>query len=188
MKRTKNRSTLSMRAVVLTAIVSMTFVLLLGGCSSTQTTGEEVDDALITSKVKTKLAADPQVNPFEIDVDTLEGVVFLSGTVDTWDERMEAETLARETSGVLGVVNELDYGEPEPGAEQYFDDAEIVAKIEGRLALDTDVSPFDIDVDASDGVVTLRGTVKTVGNKREAEAIARNTGGVKSVRNQLSVE
>lgn len=169
----------------LAAITSMTILLALGGCSSTQTTGEELDDALITTKVKSKLAADPTVNPFEIDVDTLEQVVYLSGTVDTWDERMQAEHLARDTGGVVGVVNELNFGEHDVLEE--LNDTRIVSKVEAKLAIDPDINPFDLDVDSDLGVVTLRGQVRTGGQKREAEAIARNTVGVKRVRNEIEV-
>jgi len=67
-------------------------------------------DIEITAKVKTKLAADPEINPFRIDVDTLEGRVTLSGKVRTERQREEAEALARGTEGVLEVVNLLEVG------------------------------------------------------------------------------
>jgi hyperosmotically inducible periplasmic protein len=66
-----------------------------------------VEDATITAKVKAKLAADPEVRAYEIDVDTLEHVVTLSGRVETAEIRSEAEKLTRGTEGVLGVRNNL---------------------------------------------------------------------------------
>lgn len=68
-------------------------------------------DAEITTRIKTKLTADPQVNPFTIDVDTVNGRVTLSGTVRTDEQREEAEKLARDTEGVTEVVNLLQVGE-----------------------------------------------------------------------------
>lgn len=166
-------------------IVSMVFLLTLGGCSSFRSTGEQFDDAVITSKVKAKLTADPDVNPFEIDVDTVDRVVYLSGTVDTWDERMEAEKLARNTGGVTAVVNELNFGDHTVLEE--LNDARIASKVKIKLAADPDIRPFDIDVDSDLGVVTLRGMVRTSGQKREAEAIATNTIGVKKVLNRITI-
>jgi hyperosmotically inducible protein len=62
-------------------------------------------DAALTAKVKAMLVADPQVNPFDIDVDTTDGKVLLSGEVATAAQRAEAEKLARITEGVLEVRN-----------------------------------------------------------------------------------
>jgi hyperosmotically inducible protein len=77
-------------------------------CSSTRSVAEQVDDASITAAVKTKLAADPIINPFNIDVDTLNGVVTLSGMVAKSDAKNEAARLARDTDGVLRVVNNIE--------------------------------------------------------------------------------
>lgn len=66
-----------------------------------------LDDAGVTAKVKARLMADPEVNAFHIDVDTLEGRVTLSGKVENADQKAEAEKLARRTEGVREVVNQL---------------------------------------------------------------------------------
>ncbi|HXT21077.1 MAG TPA: BON domain-containing protein [Thermoanaerobaculia bacterium] len=76
-----------------------------------------LDDATLTAKVKAKLAADPEVTAYAIDVDTLEGVVTLSGRVESATESAEAEKLARGTEGVKSVVNRLTVGTaPVPGS------------------------------------------------------------------------
>ena len=66
-----------------------------------------MSDGWITTKIKSKITADPELNPFNIDVDTQDGVVTLSGTVASADRRAEAEKLARGTKGVVDVINEL---------------------------------------------------------------------------------
>jgi hyperosmotically inducible protein len=71
---------------------------------------ETGSDAWITTKIKTKITADPQLNPFGIDVDTLDGVVTLSGRVESEEDRLEAETLALDTEGVVSVDNRLEVG------------------------------------------------------------------------------
>jgi osmotically-inducible protein OsmY len=77
--------------------------------------GEELEpyarDAEITAKIKSKLTADPEVNPFTIDVDTVNGRVTLNGVVRTEGQREEAEKHARNTEGVVEVENLLEVGE-----------------------------------------------------------------------------
>jgi hyperosmotically inducible protein len=85
--------------------------LALGACSSTKTTGAQVDDAAITAKVKAKLAADGDINPFNIDVDTNEGVVTLQGRVSKEEARSKAEQHARDTEGVRRVINLVKVGD-----------------------------------------------------------------------------
>jgi osmotically-inducible protein OsmY len=70
-------------------------------------TGEVVTDAAITTAVKTKLLGDPDVKGLNIDVDTKNGVVTLSGKVNTAAERAEAVRLARNTKGVKRVTDKL---------------------------------------------------------------------------------
>lgn len=64
-----------------------------------------LDDAGVTTRVKARLVADPDVNAFHIDVDTVDGRVTLNGKVATEHQRQEAEELATRTEGVASVVN-----------------------------------------------------------------------------------
>ena len=90
---------------------TLAILLALGACSSTKTPGTQVDDAAITAAVKAKLAADGDINPFNIDVDTNEGVVTLQGRVEKEEARTKAEQLARETDGVRRVINLVKVGD-----------------------------------------------------------------------------
>ncbi len=90
---------------------ALALALVLGACSTTQTAGTQVDDAVITAAVKAKLAADGDINPFNIDVDTNEGVVTLQGRVEKAEARSKAEDLARETDGVRRVINLVKVGD-----------------------------------------------------------------------------
>jgi hyperosmotically inducible periplasmic protein len=102
-KHTWNRVSLLVLALV--AVAS------LAACSSTTTSGTQVDDAAITAAVKAKLATDGDINPFNIDVDTNEGVVTLQGRVEKAEARTEAERLARTTDGVRRVINLIKVGD-----------------------------------------------------------------------------
>jgi hyperosmotically inducible protein len=80
--------------------------LLVVGCASSpreRSTGEVIDDATITTKVKSSLLADPQVSGLDINVDTSRGVVSLTGIVNTERERQRAIELARGVNGVRRV-------------------------------------------------------------------------------------
>ncbi|HEX2223718.1 MAG TPA: BON domain-containing protein [Thermoanaerobaculia bacterium] len=68
---------------------------------------EILDDASITTKVKARLAADPEVAAVHIDVDTIDGRVTLNGKVASEEQRQEAYKLAVRTEGVKEVVNLL---------------------------------------------------------------------------------
>jgi len=72
--------------------------------------GAAVTDAGITAAVKTRLLADPDVAGLRIDVDTRDKVVTLTGTVATAAQKTEAGTIARDTTGVASVVNNLRVG------------------------------------------------------------------------------
>ena len=91
--------------------LALVVVASLAACSSTQTAGTQVDDAAITAAVKAKLAADGDINPFNIDVDTNEGEVTLQGRVEDAAARSKAEQLARETDGVRRVINLIKVGD-----------------------------------------------------------------------------
>lgn len=69
-----------------------------------------VADAGITAAVKTRLLADPDVAGLRIDVDTKDKVVTLTGNVKTAAQVREAEQIARDTSGVERVINNLKVG------------------------------------------------------------------------------
>ncbi|MFP5466317.1 MAG: BON domain-containing protein [Gammaproteobacteria bacterium] len=72
-----------------------------------QSVGAYIDDATITTRVKTRLAEDRTVSAMAIKVESLNGVVQLAGFAKTPDERMLAEQLARGTPGVQDVRNDI---------------------------------------------------------------------------------
>ena len=73
-----------------------------------QSTRGAINDGLITSKVRAALAADPVTADYEINVESFEGVVELTGFADTATVRAEALLLAQHVEGVLRVQDSLD--------------------------------------------------------------------------------
>lgn len=177
------RVNVSHRLAILGAIALL--ALFAAACSSTRPASEQIDDAAITATIKGKFAADPDINPFNIDVDTMEGRVRLSGQVDDDFTREEAERLAEATKGVLSVDNDVTVGDKT--AKQSMTDAEILAKVKSKLAADPEINPFNLDVDVEEGVVTLTGRVAKRQAKEEAGRLAQDTEGVRDVRNQVKV-
>jgi hyperosmotically inducible protein len=82
---------------------------LAAGCQALtgRTAGETVDDATITTSVKTKLAGDKAASLTRVDVDTTRGVVSLNGVVESAEQRARVEELTRQVNGVKGVNNNL---------------------------------------------------------------------------------
>ena len=79
-------------------------------CASTskqEGAGEYVDDSVITTKVKSQLAADDFLKSFEISVETYKGIVQLSGFVDSQQAVDKAGEIARSVQGVKSVENDL---------------------------------------------------------------------------------
>lgn len=160
-------------------------------------------DAGVTTSVKTKFTTDDMVKAHQIDVDTREGVVTLTGSVDSEAARNRAVELARATEGVKDVVDNLRVEPgtaPTAGTEPYqtkpfpgrpatgIGDASITATVKTKLLADTDVAGLRIDVDTSDGVVTLTGEVNTAMEKEEAMRLAREVNGVKRVIDKLTLK
>jgi hyperosmotically inducible protein len=89
-------------------VIAAIFVAVMAGCAGAGTkTGEFVDDAAITSKVKTAFATDKTVSAMQVNVDTNKGNVRLSGFVDSEAEKRRAEEIARSVAGVRSVTNAL---------------------------------------------------------------------------------
>ena len=72
-----------------------------------QTMGETIDDSYITGAVKTQLASDKVVSLTRVEVETNNGVVYLTGQVETAEQRSRIGSLASQVKGVKKVVNNL---------------------------------------------------------------------------------
>jgi len=92
-----------------TLVVMVAVLAVLSGCRSMtgKSAGTNIDDASITTAVKSKLVADKVSNLTRVNVDTNNGTVYLNGTVESAEQRARAEQIAREAKGVRNVVNNL---------------------------------------------------------------------------------
>lgn len=95
---------------VLRLFFAAVFAVAIVGCAPTEkrkSTGEVIDDAAITAKVKTALIKDPELSAAEINVDTYKGQVQLSGFVSDSEDVGNAGRVARGIQGVKSVKNDL---------------------------------------------------------------------------------
>lgn len=168
--------------------------VLLVGCSQS--------DSGITSSVKSKLIADDVVKARDINADTRDRVVTLTGTVQSPTEESRAIEIARNTKGVADVVDKMSVNSAEPGAApttgrldtapstsvgSAVGDATITSDVKARLLSDADVNGQKIGVDTHDGVVTLSGTVATLEQKSKAVELAGKAENVLRVEDNLLV-
>ena len=92
------------RIAALLAAILLTLPLL-AACG--KTVGETIDDATITTRVKTAFINDPAIGGLRIDVDTFKGVVTLSGRVKSKAEEVKAMEIAKTITGVVDVRSTL---------------------------------------------------------------------------------
>jgi hyperosmotically inducible periplasmic protein len=173
--------------------------------------GQTVEDATITAAVKTKLLADERTEGFDINVDTVKGVVTLRGGADNAAAKKAAQELAGQVDGVVLIKNELIVAAEDSEAREEAntatasgelreavdsdgkadaavadvgestDDAWITSKVKTQLLADTEVKGTQIDVDTEANVVILTGTAANQDAKDAAIRIAAGTKGVKHV-------
>jgi osmotically-inducible protein OsmY len=136
-----------------------------------------VTDQELELRVGEELSWDPRVDSDAITVSVYDGIVTLAGTVGSLRQKREAKKAAERVHGVILVNNELDVSLP---AEHRRGDDDVRDRVRQALALDAQV-PATVDVQVSDGFVTLVGTARWQHEREEAEFVAGNVLGVTGV-------
>jgi osmotically-inducible protein OsmY len=175
--------------------------------------GDELSDAWITTKIQSKFVADHEINAREIKVSSRDGVVTLRGLIQNEPMRSLAVAVAKNTTGVKQVLDQLSVtvaapvalhadanssapvaiatsgsvagGGPRPAGSP--DDGRITSSIQAKYYLDDKLKGRRIHVDTTNGVVTLRGDVGSESERGEALLLARTSEGVKRVEDNLIV-
>lgn len=177
-----------------------------GPTPKAQMTNSELEE-----RIKAKFKTDAQLDAANLSVDASvdRNEITLSGTVGSESLRTKAIELAKSAHAGLIVTTKIDVKPGEISRTAYtierareergiakgrgetigdsLDDAWIHTKIVAQLIGNSATPERKINVDVTNNVVTLRGTVETAEQKTEAEQIAKNTESVKSVNNQLKV-
>ena len=158
-----------------------------------------VKDGWITMKIHSQFVPEDALEGSNIDVDTVNGVATLTGTVATEAGRARALAIAKATDGVKSVTDKLKIGPAEKVIDpkltretgrttgRLITDGWAKSTIYAKFIPEKTLEDSNIDVDILNGVVTLNGTVKSAAGRARAVEIAKETAGVKSVKDALKI-
>lgn len=152
------------------------------------TVGTEIDDSVVTTRVKSALLEDADIKSFDIKVETRKGEVLLSGFVDNQTQSDRAVTLARAVEGAKTIDNKLVLKTGSATVGNKIDDSVITTKVKTALIADTSIKSLDIMVATRMGEVQLSGFVNNQGQIDRAMQVARGIEGVTSVGNDMSIK
>lgn len=155
-----------------------------GASAAARTTAS---DLWITSAAKVRLMA-TDVPAFDVNVDTRDGAVTLFGTVRSEADKRTAEAEVKKVDGVKSVRNELQVVPASREDAVQRKDEEIRESVSQQLGDRSELADADIDVEVSNGVVRLTGSVASQEDRLAALTTARRGPGVRSVVGDLRVE
>ncbi|MES2206535.1 MAG: BON domain-containing protein [Pseudomonadota bacterium] len=201
---------------ILKYTVAMSIILGLAGCdkqpASTETVGEKIDrttetvnkdvndaskkteavldDTAITAKVKAAILAEPNLKSLQINVETANHDVTLSGSVDSQEQFTRAQELTSSLAGVKGVSNNLvvkSTNTATNNAGETVSDTSITTKVKAALLAEPNLKSRNIKVETNNGTVTLSGDLETQEQVDKAQEITKPVAGVKDVKNNITV-
>jgi len=170
--------------------------------------GDKLADGWLTAKIQAQFFADDDVKSRYINVAARDGVVTLKGFVASDDARRQVLEIARNTDGVKTIDDrQLLVGRP---AQDSFDpvvapapadavattgvaaarpdDATVASLVQAKFFLDPTIKTRHIEVQATSGVVTLRGQIASETERGQALLLARSAPGVQRVEDYLTVD
>jgi len=142
-------------------------------------------DEAIQADILEELKWDTRVQPNEIGVAVKDGIVTLTGWVDSYLKKMAAEEAAHRIRGVKAIVNDIEVRLP-GSAERT--DADLAKAVLNALKWQAAIPAGTLDVTVSQGWVTLKGEVEFGFQKRLAERAVQRLSGVKGVTNLITVK
>jgi len=150
-------------------------------------------DLAIESRLITAYSLNEHLNPFDIQVDSENGIVTIDGAVPSEVQHDLALQIARDLGAVREVKDQLkvDSSQSTTLENDLFrtvEDANVTTRVQLQLLWNSQTGGLDIDVETNDGMVTLKGTASSAAERRAAERIALNTQGVREVENQIEIE
>ena len=152
------------------------------------TVGTEIDDTVVTAKVKSALLADPGIKGFDIKVETRKGMVQLSGFVDNQTQIDRVLSAARAVDGAKGVENGMTIKDGKATVGNKVDDSIVTTRVKTVLLADPNFKSFDVAVVTNKGDVQLSGFVNNQMQMDRAVELARAVDGVQRVTNEMSIK
>ena len=151
----------------------------------TEGLGERVADLEIKTLVNEALSQNSELSGKHITAEVKNRTVTLSGTVDTADQKNQAEHIAWQVTGVQGVTDNLSATSAQANPESA--DSKLAHRVEFELYSTKAISLKAVQIRADDGTVTLSGNVTSRAEKLLAEKTAQSVEGVRKVVDSLAV-
>ncbi len=147
------------------------------------TENKDSSDKEIKSRIEYTLLLSPYIEHDTMDIDVSKGHVTLNGSVDAFWKKREIKVIAANTKGVVDVIDEIDIV---PSRE--YTDKEITRELKKTIDRRPGVSQEDVDVNVSDGEVTIEGTVPNWFTYSRIKISSENTLGVVDVVDKIKIE
>jgi len=152
------------------------------------TVGTEIDDSVVTTRVKSALLEDANIKGLDIKVETRKGEVLLSGFVDNQTQIDRAVTLTRTVAGVKNIDNKLSAKDGTMSVGNKIDDSVITTRVKTALLADPSIKSLDIAVITRKTEVQLSGFVNNQSQIDRAVEVARSIEGVTQVGNDMLIK
>jgi len=144
---------------------------------------EQLDDADIADAIENECRFDHSINVNNIDVEVINGIAELTGTVNNLKSKERATRIAELVKGVRSVSNRIEVNPP-----KNLSDAEIKDRVFQALLQDPATDSYEIGVAVNDNVVTLTGRVDSYQEKMLSENVAKSVSGVVGMKNQIDID
>ncbi len=152
------------------------------------TIGTQIDDSVVTTKVKSALLNDPDVKSIDFKVETRKGEVLLSGFAANQSQIDRAIAVTQAVAGVKGVDNKVSLKGAPVTVGNTVDDGIVTTQVKAALLADASVKSLDIAVVTRKNEVQLSGFVDNQSQIDRAVEVARGITGVSSVINDMKVK
>ncbi len=152
------------------------------------TIGTEIDDSVISTRVKSVLLADPDIKGFDFKIATRKGEVQLSGFVDNQSQIERALAVTQAVPGVKGIDNKVSLKAAPTSIGNKVDDGIVTAQVKAALLAEASIKSRDIAVVTRQGVVQLSGFVDNQTQIARAIEVTHGVAGVSNVSNEMSIK
>jgi hyperosmotically inducible protein len=184
--------------LVLNATLAGVITIIVAGCNKppeptgvpvpATSIGTEIDDGVVTARVRSALLADEIVRSFEFKIETRKGEVQLSGFVANQVQIDRAIEVTRGVQGVKSVENRVNLKGAATTIGNEIDDGIITTEVKTALLADAYIKSLDIAVKTRKGEVQLSGFVNNQSQIDRAIEVTRGIKGVRTVGNEMSIK
>ena len=190
-------TTLPRRLTLATLIAACVLIVPLSGCNQSKDTtgtaepttiGNEIDDSVLTTRVRSALLADEYIRSIDIKVETRKGEVMLSGFADNQAQIDRGLFVSKNIVGVKSVVNKLVLKEGKQTVGNKIDDSIITGNVKAAMLKDPLMKSLEVSVVTRKGIVQLSGFVDSDLQLQHAMEVAKGVEGVTDIVNSMGVK